>query len=261
MGLVRISVGVDQSLNLLAVANDFSAERGGYDIYVGQAAEFLLQHSIGAQLRVKFYQCDMRDDAGKVDRGLNARVPAANDRSAFSLIQRTIAMRTICDASVAIFFFARDAHLPPAGAGRQDQRPRLQRGAACQFDFVQTIGASGDEFSGRLQVHNVDVIFTDMLLQLGYELWTFCVLNRNEVFDTHRIKHLAAEAFGDNTRTNALARGVNRCRSASRSATDNQNLKRLLRRDLFGGTGNCAGIKLCHDLRQVHAALAKWFAV
>src|SRR3546814_18174584 len=71
----------------------------------------------------------MGDEAGEVDRGLDAAVAAADHRDALALVERAVAVRAIGDALVAIFVLARHAELAPARAGRQDPGARLQRRA------------------------------------------------------------------------------------------------------------------------------------
>src|SRR3546814_2837136 len=76
----------------------------------------------------------MADDPGEVDRRLDARIAAADHRDALALEQRTVAMRAIGDALVAIVVLAGHVHLPPARTGRQDQRARAQRGAVLRSE-------------------------------------------------------------------------------------------------------------------------------
>src|SRR3546814_19183327 len=69
----------------------------------------------------------MGDEAGEVDRGLDAAVPAADHRDALALVERAVAVRAIGAALVAIFVLARHAELATARAGRQAHVSRLQR--------------------------------------------------------------------------------------------------------------------------------------
>ena len=100
-----------------------------------------------------------------------------------------------------------------------------------------------------------------MLFQLCRQFWPFGVLDRNEVFNAHGIEHLTAKSFSDNAGANTLARCINRCRCARWTATDDQDFKRLLGCDLLCSAGNGARVQLGHDLREVHPALAKGFAI
>jgi hypothetical protein len=70
--------------DLLAVAAHFGGQRAGDDGDVGQAAELGLQHGVGAQLAVEFEQRDVADDAGEVDRRLDAGIAAADHRHALA---------------------------------------------------------------------------------------------------------------------------------------------------------------------------------
>ena len=126
---------------------------------------------------------------------------------------------------------------------------------------MQAVDASGNEFRRRLQIHDVDIIFANMLFQLRCQLWAFRVLDRNKVFNAHRVEHLASKAFCNHACTDALAGGVNGRSSASGTTTDDKYFKRLLSGDLFGRACNGASVELGHYLRQVHSALAKWFTI
>src|SRR3546814_6787983 len=73
----------------------FGGQRRGDDPDVGQAGELALQHRVGAKLAVEFDQRHMGDDAGEVDRRLDAAVAAADHRDTLALVERAVAMRTI----------------------------------------------------------------------------------------------------------------------------------------------------------------------
>src|SRR3546814_2829845 len=88
----------------------------------------------------------MGDDAGEVDRRLDAAVAAADHRDTLALVERAVAMRTIGDALVAILILARDAELTPARAGRQDHGARLQRRAVREPNLVRS-----EEHTSELQ--------------------------------------------------------------------------------------------------------------
>ena len=100
-----------------------------------------------------------------------------------------------------------------------------------------------------------------MLFQLGSQLWAFGMLDRNKILNAHGVEHLSAKTFSNDAGTDALASGVNSRRCPSRTATHDENLKRLLRCNFLRCAGYGARIQLGHDLRQVHAALADEFAV
>src|SRR5690606_17461604 len=92
---------------------------------------------------------------------------------------------------------------------------------------------TGDQGLGALQVHDVDIVVPDVLFKRHGKLRTFGVLDRNEVFDGHGVKHLSAEAFGQDSGANAFARGVNRSRGTGRPAADDQDVEFFLRTELF----------------------------
>src|SRR3546814_4105696 len=113
----------------------------------------------------------MGDDAGEVDRRLDAAVAAADHRDTLALVERAVAMRTIGDALVAILILARDAELTPARAGRQDHGARLQRRAVREPNLVQAALALGrDQLLGALESPDIGVIVLHMLLDLRDQL-------------------------------------------------------------------------------------------
>jgi hypothetical protein len=65
-------------------------------------------------------------EAREVDRRLDAGVAAADHRDALALVQRSVAMRAIGDAAIAIFALAGHVDLAPAGAGRDHHRLGLE---------------------------------------------------------------------------------------------------------------------------------------
>src|SRR3989344_2037758 len=204
----------------------------------------------------------MRDQTRKIDRRLDAAVAAADHRDALALVERAVAMRTIGDALVAILLFAGDADLAPARAGRQDHRPRLQRRAARQLDLVQPAGRlRGDQFLGALQVHDVDVIIFDVLFELRDELGPFGVRDLYEILDRHRVELLPAEAFGGDAGADALARGIDRRRSASGATADDEHVERVLGRNFFCRLRLGAAVELGDDLFELHAALTEYLAI
>ncbi len=78
----------------------------------------------------------MADDLGEVDCRLDARIAAADHRDALALEQRSVAMRAIGNALVAVFGFARNAHIAPARTGGKDQAARAERGAIAELEPV-----------------------------------------------------------------------------------------------------------------------------
>src|SRR3546814_11651235 len=101
----------------------------------------------------------MGDDAGEVDRRLDAAVAAADHRDTLALVERAVAMRIIGDALVAILILARDAELTPARAGRQDHGARLQRRAVREPNLVQAALALGrDPLPGALERPDIDEV-------------------------------------------------------------------------------------------------------
>ena len=100
-----------------------------------------------------------------------------------------------------------------------------------------------------------------MLFQAGRQLGAFGIGNRDEIFDTDRVHHLAAKALGNQASTDAFARRIDSCGGTGWATTDDQHVVRRLLAQLgglaFGGTG----IQFADDLRQRHAPLAEWLTI
>ncbi len=112
-----------------------------------------------------------------------------------------------------------------------------------------------------LQVHDVDFVFLDVLLQAGDQLGAFGVLHRDEVLDRQRVHDLAAEALGHHAGADALARGVDRRRRAGRSAPHDEHVEGRLLGELPGVARRGAGVDLGEDLAELEAALVELLAV
>ena len=118
-------------------------------------------------------------------------------------------MRAIGHTFIAVFLFSRNTHLAPASAGGQNQRAALQRGAIGQTHFVvATLTGRRDQFFSALQVHDVYIIFLDVLLHGRHQLGTLGVGHRDQVLDAHGVRHLATEAFCGDTGRDTLARRI-----------------------------------------------------
>src|SRR3546814_16111728 len=65
--LVPVAVAIAQADDLLAIAEHFGRQRRGDDGDVRQAAQFSLQHRVGAQLAIEFDQRHMRDEPRAVE--------------------------------------------------------------------------------------------------------------------------------------------------------------------------------------------------
>src|SRR3546814_5894017 len=93
---------------------------------------------------------------------------------------------------------------------------------------------SSDLFGCALQVHDVDLVGLDVLLQRDAEFRPLGLEHGNIVFDCHRVQHLAAEALRDHAGADALARRIDRGRrprgaAADRSEEHTSELQSLMR--------------------------------
>src|SRR5690606_8787532 len=262
MRLAGIAVGVYEAIDLVG-AGDFSRQRRGNYGHVRQAEQLALQHGIGAQLGIEFDQCDMADDAGEVDRRLDARVAATDYRHALAFEQRAIAVRAIGDTAAAELAFARHIHFAPARTGGNDHAFTAQRRTALDFDFNEAAhGLRCRDQSGRaLQVHDIDVVASDVLLKCRRHFGAFGFFHRDEVFDGHGIQHLAAEALGHNAGIDAFARGIDGHCSPRWAAADNEHVEYVFLFEFFRLAGGRAFIQLGEDFLNRHTALAELRAI
>jgi hypothetical protein len=109
-------IGVDEAVDLLAVAGHFGGQRLVITRTLGRLNSFFCSTASARRLAVELEQRDMRDDTGEVDRRLDARVAAADHRHALALEQRAVAVRAIGDAMAAVLLLAGNVHLAPARA-------------------------------------------------------------------------------------------------------------------------------------------------
>ncbi len=201
----------------------------------------------------------MGNNTGQVDCCFHTGVTTTNHRYAFTLKQRAIAVRAVGNPFVPVLFFARHIHFTPAGTGRQNDRFAFQYCATLQGDFNK-FGAPL-QLGSTLQVHDIHVIFFDVLFQCDSQFRAFGLFNRDEVFDTHGIQHLTTETFGNHTGTDTFTGRINGRSGSCRATADNQHVKRGLVID-FGSFTLCrAGIQLGNNFFQSHATLAEHFAV
>ncbi|TLD44257.1 MAG: hypothetical protein FAZ92_03481 [Accumulibacter sp.] len=254
-------IGVDEAVDLLPVARDLGGQRLRDHLDVRQAEQLLLQHRVGAQAGFELEQRDMADDAGEVDRRLDARVAATDDGHPLALEQRAVAVRAIGDAMATVLLLAGDVHLAPARAGGDDHRPAAQAGAAGQAYLGKAVVAGGDQCLGTLQVHDVDLVLAHVLLEPGSQLRTVGLLDRNEVLDRQRIEHLATKTLADDAGAHALARGVDRGCGAGRSAADDEDIEGRPRRDLLRLALRGTDIDPADDLLERHPPLPEVLAV
>ncbi len=157
----------------LTVAEHLGREGADDHVDVGQAVQLALENLVGAQLRVVLDQRDVLDDAGQIDRRLDAGVAATDHGDALAGEQRAVAVRTERHTAIEVVVLARDVHVPPPGAGGHHDRPRGELGAALEFDGDQTADLLGRHELGRpLQVHHVDIVLLDVFFECGGELRT-----------------------------------------------------------------------------------------
>src|SRR5699024_10968323 len=243
--------------DLRAVTEDLGGLRAEADVDVGQGAELALQDLVGAHLVHELHERDVADDAGQVDRGLDAGVAAPDDGDALALEEGAVAVGAEGDALVAVLLLAGDAHRAPPGAGGEDDGPAGEGRAVREVDLRQAV-VTGGEAGRDLAADQVDLVLVDVALEVGRELRALGVRHRDEVLDGHRVEHLAAETLGDETGADALAGGVDRRGGATGSPADDEHLVGLASGDLLGGPGGgvTAGqlIDLAHDLGELHPA-------
>ena len=221
-----------------------------------------MQHIVSAQLVSKLEQRDVLDDAGKVDRSLDARIPTTNDCSALSFVQRAVAVRAIRHAAVRVLGLAGDTHAAPTCAGGDDQRTRLQCSAALQRQRMEAADPWGRiNTLGALRRDDLDLVIPYVFFELCSKLWAFGIRRGNEVLDTHRVEELPTKAFGHNGSPQSLAGGVDRSGRTGRAAADDQNVERVHGGDFLDRTIAASGIDHRDEFFEGHTALTELFAV
>ena len=261
MDAVVGAVLVDDGADLVVAGLDLGDLNVLQDLHVGQAFQLALQHGVGTQFRHELEERDMVHHASQVDGGLDTRVATADDGDALALEERAVAVRAVGDAAVAVFLLAGHAHAAPPGTGSQDDGPALEAGAAGGLDGDHAGSLVTADRLDLLQVHDVDTVVTGVGLQGGGKLGTVGFQHRDVVLDGHGVQHLAAETLGHHAGADALAGGVDGCRSTGRAAADDQHVERILLGELLGGTGVGTAVQARQDLFGAGAALEQHFAV
>ena len=167
------AVLVAQAVDLLAVAGDLGGLRVRVHRHVRQAVQLVDQHRVGRSCVVELDQRHVLDDAGQVDRRLDAGVAAADHRDALALEQRAVAVRAVGHALVPVLLLAGHVDVAPARAGGQHHGAALQRRRrwpACTVDAAAGLGAPAPAPSTRWQVHDVDVVGAHVRFERGGEL-------------------------------------------------------------------------------------------
>ena len=100
-----------------------------------------------------------------------------------------------------------------------------------------------------------------MLLKLSGEFRTFGVLHRDEVLNAHRVEHLTAKAFSNNTGVDTLACGIDCSRCTGRTTAHDQHVKGRFCTELFSITGRSTGVDLGEDFFQTHTALREGLTI
>ena len=167
-------------------------------------------------------------------------------------------MRAGGHTPVAVVALAGHVHLAPAGAGGDDDAAGAQRGTAVEADLEVLATVEG----GRpLAVEDVYAVGADVAFERARERRSFGGRDRDEVFDRHRVQHLAAEAVGDDGGAHALACRVNRRCRAGRAAADDEHVIRFGVRRRAPRLGAMIAAQAADDLLQRHPALAEGRAV
>ncbi|MNT05341.1 hypothetical protein D3C72_1399560 [compost metagenome] len=189
----------------------------------------------------------MGHDTGQVDGRFDAGVAATNHRHALALEQRTVAVRAVRHAFVAVFLLARHVHFTPARTGRENHALGFEGRAAGETDFVQLAVFARDQLVGALQVHDVDVVLLDVFFQRRGQLRPFGFLYGNEVLDGHGVEHLPAETLSGDASADTFTCSVNRCRRTGRATTDDQHIKGLFGADFLSLALDGTGVEFGED--------------
>ena len=169
-------------------------------------------------------------------------------------------MRAVGNATVGVLRLTGDVHSPPARPGRQHDRSGLECCATLELDANEAV-VGLDELRCTLVHHDVHVVASYVLLELGSEPRTLGVRRRDQVLDAEGVEQLPAEALGDDPRADALACGVHRSRRARGTSADDQHVERVLGVELCRNPIGRSRIDLAEDLFEAHPTLIEQFTV
>ena len=171
-------------------------------------------------------------------------------------------MRAEGDALVAVVLLARDAHVPPAGTGGEDDGASQEHRAVVQAHLREPARLRGrGERSGPLQLHDLDLVGAHVLFEGRGQLGAFGVGNGDEVLDRHGVHDLSTEPLRDDAGANSLAGGVD-CRGrASRATTDDEDVEGIHRLEPLRVASRRSAVELADDLLEGHPALTEQLAV
>ena len=209
-------------------------------------------------MRIEFQQCHVADDSGQIDRRFDARIAAADHRDALAFEQRTVAMRTVGDAAIAVLALTGHIDLAPAGTRRDDDRPRPQRTAAREAQFDQF---AGNQSLGSLRIHDVDVVDLDVLIEPGCQPPSVGLLDRDEILYRDRIQQLSAEPLGDDAGAYPLAGRVDGRRRPRGPAADDEHVEGRSCAKFGRLQPWCVGVEFREDFLYSHSPMAERFAV
>ena len=129
-------------------------------------------------------------------------------------------MRAVGHAAALEFLFAGHFKLLPSGAGGGDDGLGAEFGAV--FEHEPPHVALAFDLCDGVRGDDVDVVGLQMRREVAGERGAVRLEDGREVLDVGGFVHLAAEAVGNDARTQALAGGVDGGRAARRAAADNE---------------------------------------
>ena len=200
------TVGVADAVYFAAFGRDFLRSGVGDDADVVAFAKLFDQHFVRFEFGHEFHQGHAFDDAGQVQRGLNAGITTTDDGDVFVFEEGAVTVRAEGDAVADVFFFTGDAEFAPFRAACHDKGTGFDGLTGIEGDFMGFV-TSRDTFHAEVFADG-DGVGCEMAMQFAREFGACGFWHRDEVFDIHGVFDLATDAVGNDGDAEAFARGV-----------------------------------------------------
>ena len=200
------AVGVADAVYFAAFGRDFLRSGVGNDADVVTFAELFDQHFVRFEFGHEFHQGHAFDDAGQVQRGLNAGIAATDNGDVFVFEEGAVAVRAEGDAVADVFFFTGDAEFAPFRAACHDKGAGFDGLAGVEGDFMGFVSRR-DAFHAEVFTDG-DRVGSEMAMQFARKFGARGFRHRDEVFDVHGVFDLTTDAVGNDGDAEAFARGV-----------------------------------------------------
>ena len=112
----------------------------------------------------------MLDNASQVNGCFNAGVATTDYGYRLTLEQGAITVWAVGHTFAPVLLFAGNIHFTPAGTRGEHHRFAAQRHAVADINADKAL-LVGAEAAGKLSLHNIDVVTTDVRFQVRRQFW------------------------------------------------------------------------------------------